>query len=136
MSHLPPLGRDSAIEVTGSDYSTGPAVTDQMVALAEERLGVRLPAACVGLLRVRNGGEPVRHRYPTPFPTSWADDHIGVGAILRIDGARGIDSDTYGTPSSTCRPWACGRPRRPRPRARRIADTFGQLLAGLAGCPE
>jgi hypothetical protein len=100
MSHQPPLGRDSTIEFTESDYFTGPKTTDEMIAVAEARLGVRLPAAYVRLLSVRNGGEPVRHCYPVPFPTSWADDHIDVGAILGVGGERGIDADTCGAPRS------------------------------------
>jgi len=95
-----PLDRGSAIRFTGSDHFTGPAITDQTVSVAEERLGVRLPASYVRLLRVRNGGEPVRHCYPVPFPTSWAADHIDVGAILGIGGTRGIDADIDGTPTS------------------------------------
>ena len=88
------------IEFEDSDYYTGPPLTDEMVEAAERRLGVKLPAAYVALLRVRNGGQPVRHCHPTTFPTSWAPDHIDIGAILGIGGNRGIDADTYGTPSS------------------------------------
>lgn len=95
-----PLDRRQAVRFTESDAFTGPVVTDQMVAAAEDRLGVRLPASYVALLRTKNGGEPVRHCHPVPFPTSWADDHIDVGAILGIGGQHGIDTDTFGTTRS------------------------------------
>jgi hypothetical protein len=96
-----PVGDDrAATTFTDSASFTGPDLTNEMVALAEERLGVRLPASYVRLLRDRNGGEPVRHCYRTPFPTSWAEDHIDVGAILGIGGTRGIDVDTGGLPAS------------------------------------
>ncbi len=88
------------IQFTESDYFTGPQITDEMISLAEARLGVRLPASYVELLRTRNGGEPVRHCHPVAFPTSWAKDHIDIGAILGIGGTRGIDAATHGTPNS------------------------------------
>ncbi len=95
-----PAEHNSTVEFTDSDYYTGPEITDRMVALAEDRLGVRLPDAYVRLLRVRNGGTTLRHCYAVPFPTSWADDHIDVGAILGVGGERGIDSDVGGMPRS------------------------------------
>jgi hypothetical protein len=89
-----------SVQFTDSDDFTGPEATAERVALAEQRLGVRLPAAYVRLLRVRNGGELVRHCHPVSFPTSWADGHIDIGAILGIGGERGIDSDRHGEPES------------------------------------
>jgi hypothetical protein len=88
------------LELSDSELFTGPEITDQMISVAEERLGVRLPDSYVRLLRVRNGGEPVRHCYPVSFPTSWAEDHIDVGAILGIGGTQGIDAELFGTPRS------------------------------------
>jgi hypothetical protein len=88
------------IEFTDSTYFTGPEVTDEMIAVAESRLGVRLPRSYVSFLRVRNGGETVRHCYPVGFPVSWAEDQIDVGSILGVGGTRGIDADLYGLPSS------------------------------------
>jgi len=85
------------IEFTDSTFYTGEDVTDDMVATAEERLGVRLPRSYVDLLRLRNGGEPVRHCYPVKFPNSWAADHIDVGALLGIgNGEWSIDAKAYG----------------------------------------
>ena len=95
-----PLDRRPGIRFTESEDVTGPKVTDQMVASAEDRLGVQLPASYVKLIRTKNGGEPVRHCHPVPFPTSWADDHIDIGAILGIGGRHGIDADTFGTTRS------------------------------------
>src|SRR5262245_23395296 len=69
----------------GMSYS-GPPLTDDMVLAAEAALGVRLPGEYVGLLRQRNGGSLRKRCYPTPFPTSWAPDHIGVRAIFGIGG--------------------------------------------------
>jgi SMI1-KNR4 cell-wall len=77
----------------GMSYS-GPPLTDDMVLAAEAALGVRLPGEYVGLLRQRNGGSLRKRCYPTPFPTSWAPDHIGVRAIFGIGGERGTDKMT------------------------------------------
>jgi len=76
-----------------SGYYTGPQLTEEMFLRAEERLGCTLPASYLALLRVRNGGRPVRRCYRTPFATTWAPDHFEIEAILGIGGRWGIDSD-------------------------------------------
>jgi hypothetical protein len=86
------------IEFTASTYFTGPAVTDDLIAAAERKLGYELPRSYVELLRIRNGGEPVRHCYPVEFANSWAEGHIDVGAILGVGGSRGIDAEPFGSP--------------------------------------
>ena len=80
-----------------SDYYTGPPVTPDAVGAAEVSLCVRLPASYVALLGERNGGSPNRRCFPTPFPTSWAPDHISIDAILGIGGEWGIDSEDLGS---------------------------------------
>ncbi len=86
------------IEFADSDYYTGPPLTDEMVEAAERRLGVKLPAAYVDLLRIRNGGAPLRRCVPTPFATSWAPDHFAISGILGIgDYDWGIDDPTFGS---------------------------------------
>lgn len=71
---------------------TGPDLVPAMVHEAERRLGRRLPAAYVEALYAVNGGELRRVRIDTPFPTTWAEDHIEVEALLGIGGPWGIDS--------------------------------------------
>jgi hypothetical protein len=62
-----------------------------MIQIAQRRLGVPLPSAYIDLIRNRNGGEPVRRCYRTPFPTSWADDRFEISGILGIGGEKGVD---------------------------------------------
>ena len=62
-----------------------------MVRNAERVLGVRLPAAYLGLLRVRNGGYPQRDCLPTAARTSWAADHVSVHSVWGVGFDRGID---------------------------------------------
>lgn len=78
-------------------YYTGPPLSDVLVASAERELGVTLPAAYLRVLRFRNGGALARESFPTPFATSWADDHFAVRAILGIGGDNGIDSPDGGS---------------------------------------
>jgi hypothetical protein len=47
-----------------------PPVNPAMIAEAERVLGVRLPAAYLDLLRVRNGGETRGFVFPSSQPTS------------------------------------------------------------------
>ena len=79
------------------DYFTGPALTEEMIRSAESRLGNKLPDSYVRILRVRNGGTPLRCCFPTVEPTSWARDHIRISGIRGIGGEWGIDSDTLGS---------------------------------------
>ena len=58
---------------------------------AEERLGVKLPAAYVALLLQHNGGRPARRFWATSVRTSWADDHIEVTRLLGDGGEEGVD---------------------------------------------
>lgn len=81
------------------DFYTGPPIDDAAVRAAEEHLGVTLPAAYVDLLRERNGGVPINGCLPTPFATSWADDHFEIRGILGVGGEWGIDSPVQGSRS-------------------------------------
>lgn len=67
---------------------TGPAFTAADVALVETRLGYRLPASYLALMRSRNGGQPVHTCHRTRSPTSWAADHIAVDYLFSIGDAR------------------------------------------------
>lgn len=81
----------------GDDYYTGPPASSEMIGAAERSLGVRLPAAYVSLISLRNGGSLRKRCFPTPFATSWAPDHLSVDAILGVGGEWGIDSDDVGS---------------------------------------
>ena len=80
----------------GSEYYTGPRLTEGMVAEVERGLGYRLPADYVGLLRVKNGGTPRRQCHATSG-TSWSDNHVRVMSLFGIGGRWGIDSEEFGT---------------------------------------
>ncbi|MEW2505684.1 SMI1/KNR4 family protein [Amycolatopsis sp. NPDC047767] len=60
------------------------------VAAAEHVLGVRLPRSYLAALAA---GPLLRRRCPTPFPTSWAEDHFEIEALLGIGGPDGIDGE-------------------------------------------
>lgn len=59
-------------------------VTDELVVKVENQLGYSLPDSYVNLMKYRNGGIPVNQLFPSPAPTSWADDHIAISGILGI----------------------------------------------------
>jgi hypothetical protein len=93
---------------TDDEYYTGPMLTDELVAAAEERLGFSFPQAYLDLLTSRNGGVPRNRCIRTPYRTSWAIDHFEIAAILGIGGAWGVDSETMGS-AAMIREW--GYPR-------------------------
>lgn len=64
---------------------TEPAPTDDQIAEIEAELGVRLSAAYIELAQQhRNGGGLQRDACPSPQPTSWAEDHVGLTGIFAI----------------------------------------------------
>ncbi len=79
-----------------SKHYTGPPLNDAMVTSAERALGYTLPAAYVGLLRVKNGGVPKRKCYPTRG-TTWSDNHVQMTVLFGIGGQWGIDSEGHGS---------------------------------------
>lgn len=76
------------------DYYTGPPLTPEMVGQAETSLGVTLPKSYLQLLIERNGGIPLRRRFPTEFATSWAEDGFEIAGLRGLSGEWGIDSDS------------------------------------------
>lgn len=68
-----------------TDYVVNPSLTDAMVALAEERLGVKLPVELIDLLRVQNGGYTSGFIFPMTVATAWADDHVPFDTLAGIN---------------------------------------------------
>jgi len=79
-------------EFWGSNQSKNPPLTDQLLAKAEERLRVRLPAEYVELLRIQNGGPTTGLAFPMRVRTTWADDHVPM------EGLAGIASNRFENP--------------------------------------
>lgn len=73
---------------------TGPPLSDELIRSAEAAIGYALPTAYIQLLWERNGGRPHKRHLATPFPTSWADDHIEIASIKGVGGTWGIDSSS------------------------------------------
>lgn len=75
-----------------SDYANEEYVDDPLtsekVALVEKRLGHKLPAAYVALMKTQNGGFPKRTNHRTKTSTSWASDHIAITGIFSIGDAK------------------------------------------------
>jgi hypothetical protein len=84
---------------------TGPPLTRSAVAAAERELGVVLPASYIRTLQRCNGGLVLEPVVPTPFTTSWADDHFEVSAILGLGGRFGIDSTSETSSSYLIAEW-------------------------------
>lgn len=80
----------------GSEYYTGPPLTEAMVADVERSFGYVLPESYLRLLRVKNGGAPKRQCHPTGG-THWSDNHVRVMSVVGIGGRWGIDSQEFGT---------------------------------------
>lgn len=62
----------------------GNALTDDAVATVERKLGFKLPASYVELMRFQNGGIPRRTNHRTKERTSWSDDHIAINGLYSI----------------------------------------------------
>ena len=76
------------------EEAESPPLTASMVHQAEKKLGYRLPAAYIELLKVCNGGNVRRSFFPTKKCPRWADDHVAFDTVLGIGGDWGIDGET------------------------------------------
>ncbi|HLK13395.1 MAG TPA: SMI1/KNR4 family protein [Fimbriimonadaceae bacterium] len=72
----------------------GPPLTDEMVASAEQRLGVRLPAPFLALLHESNGGFLRPTRYPCEMPDSWGEPYAEYRTVHGLGYGYGIDAET------------------------------------------
>lgn len=79
------------------EYFVSPPLTENSIVNAEKRLGYKLPQSYISLIKTQNGGTPRKTCFPTNEPTSWAEDHIAIEAILGIGGKWGIDSEEFGS---------------------------------------
>ncbi|MCD8510879.1 MAG: SMI1/KNR4 family protein [Bacillus sp. (in: Bacteria)] len=68
----------------GNDYGKLEPLTDEIVKIAEDKLGIKLPDSYINILNQQNGGYIIFNAHPTNIPTSWADDHVKVDHILGI----------------------------------------------------
>jgi hypothetical protein len=62
----------------------GAALTDEQVAAVERKLGYKLPASYIELMKYQNGGIPRKTNHRTQERTSWAPDHIAIHGIFSI----------------------------------------------------
>jgi hypothetical protein len=60
----------------GINYYNHPPLTDELISLAEETLGVKLPTEYIELLRIQNGEYTAGFAFPTSRRTTRADDHV------------------------------------------------------------
>lgn len=74
----------SPFEFWGANYYKHPPLTNEMVAVAEARLGVSLPPEYIALLRIQNGGYTKGFAFPMTRPTTWAEDHVPVDDLAGI----------------------------------------------------
>jgi hypothetical protein len=66
------------------NYYQHPALSDEMRAVAEATLGVRLPEELISLLRIQNGGYTKGFAHPMRQPTTWAEDHVPLDDLAGI----------------------------------------------------
>lgn len=58
--------------------------SDAQIALVEQTLGYRLPAAYIWLMKQHNGGISFNLNFPTQTPTTWSEDHIAMTGLFGI----------------------------------------------------
>lgn len=64
-------------------YESEPVTTD-LISIVESKLGYKLPAGYVKLMRTQNGGVPTRTCFRTTQRTSWSENHIAITGIYGI----------------------------------------------------
>lgn len=76
-----------------NDY-VGAPTTDEEIASVERELGYKLPESYVALLRVQNGGRPVKTCFPLEVPLWSGDDFVEIDGLIGTD--RKIESSFCG----------------------------------------
>ena len=71
---------------SGGLYSVLPALTEEMVRVAEQELDMTLPSELLELLRVQNGGGVAAawDAFPTAEATSWSETHVPFDTLMGI----------------------------------------------------
>ena len=69
---------------SGGSDEVLPYPTDEDVSDTEKKLGYKLPAAYIELMRSQNGGTPRRTAHRTSTRTSWAADHVAMTSFFGI----------------------------------------------------
>ncbi|OLS38234.1 hypothetical protein BTR22_07010 [Alkalihalophilus pseudofirmus] len=80
-----------------NDYGKLKPLTDEMVRIAEDDLGIKLPDSYLQLLKQQNGGYLIFNAHPTDVPTSWASNHVQVDHLfgIGIGTEKGILDSSY-----------------------------------------
>ena len=58
--------------------------SDELIVRVEEKLGYKLPASYIWLMKQHNGGMPVNTCYLTDESTCWVEDHVAITGIFGI----------------------------------------------------
>jgi hypothetical protein len=77
-------------EFWGNNYYKHPPLTEKMISDAERKLGVKLPAELIELLKLQNGGYTNGLIYLTTKATSWSDTHVPLEDLNGIVADTGI----------------------------------------------
>jgi len=67
-----------------SNYNKHPALTNDMITVAEKLLNVELPSALIELLRIQNGGYTKGFGFPMTQKTTWSKNHVPLESLCGI----------------------------------------------------
>jgi hypothetical protein len=56
--------------------------SDELIKSVEEELGYKLPNSYIALMKLHNGGMPLKTCFPTKTPTSWSENHVAITGIM------------------------------------------------------
>lgn len=79
-------------EFWDTNYYQNPSLTDEMVAKAENELGVKLPPLFIELLKIQNGGYTQGFAFPMKQSTSWSENHVPLQELFGIVTDKSSDS--------------------------------------------
>lgn len=71
-------------EFWDSNYYNHPPLTDEVIKLAEQKLGVNLPSRLIELLKIQNGGYTKGFAFPMTQKTTWSDNHVPLSELFGI----------------------------------------------------
>lgn len=58
--------------------------SDELIKSIEKELGYKLPNSYIAMMKMHNGGMPLKTCFPTKTPTSWSESHVAITGIMGI----------------------------------------------------
>jgi len=71
-------------EYAMENYISPEPVTEELIQKIENEFGYKLPTSYINLMKIQNGGMPIKNCYPTTYNVGWGDNHVAIEGIYGL----------------------------------------------------